>query len=96
MLLTIAFPRVKIWLLHIISLMYQKSKLLPYLREILHSAYIISYTKRHENRLEKFRMHHTDPRENLIEGLNIWNLAVIDNIDFKASMFLYGNIFDIT
>ena len=41
-------------------------------------------------------MHHTDPKENLIERSNIWNLAVIDNIDFKASIFSYGNIFDIT
>ena len=96
MLLTIAFPGMKIWLSHMISSICQKPKLLPYLREILHSACIISYTKRHENRLEKFRMHHTDPRENLIEGSNIWNLAVIDNIDFKASTFSYGNIFDVT
>ncbi|CAG8625145.1 16863_t:CDS:2, partial [Cetraspora pellucida] len=56
---------------------------------------VISYTKRHENRLENFRMHHANPRENLIKKLNIWNLSAINNIDFKASTFLQVNIFDI-
>ena len=65
-------------------------------REILRSACVIPYTKRHENRLEESRIRHTDPRKSLIEGSNIWNLAVIDNIDFKASTFSYGNIFDTT
>ncbi|RHZ69143.1 hypothetical protein Glove_290g67 [Diversispora epigaea] len=95
MLLTIAFPRTKIWLSRIISSVCQNPKLLPYLREILYSARVISYTKRHENRLENFRMCHSNPRENLIRGSNIWNLAVIDNIDFKASTFPQGNIFDV-
>ena len=40
-------------------------------------------------------MYHIDPKENLIKESNIWNLAVIDNIDFKASTFSYDNIFDI-
>ena len=94
-LLTIAFPGAKIWLSTIISSICQNPKLLPYLREILRSASVIAYTKRHESRLEKLRIHHIDPRNNLIEGSNVWNLAVIDNIDFKASTFSYGNIFDI-
>ncbi|KAF0497879.1 hypothetical protein F8M41_020633 [Gigaspora margarita] len=33
--------------------------------------------------------------ERLIKGSNIWNLAVIDNINFKASTIATGNIFDI-
>ena len=37
-----------------------------------------------------------DPTERLLEGLNVWNLAVIDNIDFKEKTFTYGNIFDAT
>ena len=96
MLLTIAFPETKIWLSHIISSMCQKPNLLPYLREIFRLVSIILYTKRHENRLERFRTLNADSRKNLIEGPNIWNLAVIDNIDFKASIFSYNNIFDTT
>ncbi|RGB26238.1 hypothetical protein C1646_770683 [Rhizophagus diaphanus] len=37
-----------------------------------------------------------NPTERLIKGPNIWNLAVIDNIDFKEKSFIYRNIFDIT
>src|SRR5947209_14682196 len=75
MLLTIAFPGTKIWLTHILSSLCQKPKLMPYLREILHSS---SITKQHENYLEKMRMLDANPRERLIKGLNIWNLSVID------------------
>jgi len=32
----------------------------------------------------------------LLKGENIWNVSVIDNIDFKESTFKYGNIFDTT
>jgi len=71
LILTITFPRIKIWLSHIILSICQKSKLLPYLREIFHSACIISYTKRHEKHLEHFRMYHIDPKENLIKESNI-------------------------
>ena len=34
--------------------------------------------------------------ERLLKESNIWNLAVIDNIDFKDKTFTYGNIFDTT
>ena len=37
-----------------------------------------------------------NPNERLLKGSNIWNLAVIDNIDFKDKTFTYGNIFDTT
>jgi hypothetical protein len=33
---------------------------------------------------------------NLRLGLNVWNVAVIDNIDFKDLIFRYGNIYDAT
>ncbi|RHZ81961.1 hypothetical protein Glove_115g58 [Diversispora epigaea] len=41
-------------------------------------------------------MSNTDPRSHLISSLNIWNVCVIDNIDFKQSTFAHGNIFDVT
>ena len=96
MILTIAFPGLKIWLTHILSSLCQKPKLFPYLQEILRLTNIIPYTKRHENRLEQSRTHQADPRERLIKGPNIWNLAIIDNIDFRASTYSRGNIYDVT
>jgi len=95
MILTIAFPGLKIWLTHIMSSLCQKPKLFPYLREILRLTNIIPYTKRHENRLEQSRAHTADPTERLIAGPNVWNLAVIDNIDFRASTYSRGNIYDV-
>ena len=35
------------------------------------------------------------PASRLKIGLNIWNLAVIDNIDIKDHTFSYGNIFNV-
>ena len=37
-----------------------------------------------------------NPRERLWVGDNIWNIGVIDNIDFKEKTFAYSNIFDQT
>ncbi|CAG8667987.1 7831_t:CDS:1, partial [Paraglomus occultum] len=97
MILTIAFPGMKIWLTHIMSSICQKPKLLPYLRQILYGAKVISYSKRHENRLELERAHNADPVSRILQGtqhINMFNLAVIDNIDFAALTFKSGNIFD--
>jgi len=42
-------------------------------------------------------MNTTDPSKRLIKGNNmIWNLAIIDNIDFKEKTFKFGNIYDVT
>src|SRR4051812_34578291 len=41
-------------------------------------------------------MNNVNPTERLKQDPNIWNLAVIDNIDFKQKTFTYGNIFDAT
>ncbi|RHZ76523.1 hypothetical protein Glove_196g120 [Diversispora epigaea] len=37
-----------------------------------------------------------NPTKRLIQGKNIWNLAIIDNIDFKEKSFKFGNIYDVT
>ena len=37
-----------------------------------------------------------DPTLRLKKNDKIWNLCVIDNIDFKEQTFSYGNIFDTT
>jgi hypothetical protein len=41
-------------------------------------------------------MNTTDPSKRLIKGNKIWNLAIIDNIDFKEKTFKFGNIYDVT
>jgi len=41
-------------------------------------------------------MENSNPAKRLIQGKNIWNLAVIDNIDFKEKSFAFGNIYDVT
>ena len=62
---------------------------------ILRSVYIVAHTQRHECHLEKQRMKEIIPQNNLIFGPKVWNLAVIDNIDFIQKSFQFGNIFDI-
>jgi len=41
-------------------------------------------------------MEDTNPLTRLLQGPKIWNVAVIDNIDFKDQTFYYGNIYDAT
>jgi hypothetical protein len=95
MLLTIAFPGIRFWLSYIMSSLCQKPKLLPYLRKILYTAKVVSYSKRHENRLEVERALNADPKSKILQGTQkMFNLAVIDNIDFAALTFKSGNIFD--
>jgi hypothetical protein len=73
------------------------------LQEILHVAHVASYGRKHQVRVEKQQMSIINPRDRLLiqraassseTPMKIWNLAIIDNIDFKAKTFSYGNIFD--
>jgi hypothetical protein len=41
-------------------------------------------------------MKNSNPVKRLIQGKDIWSLAVIDNIDFKEKSFKFGNIYDVT
>jgi len=41
-------------------------------------------------------MKNSNPIKRLIQKENIWNLAVINNIDFKKKSFKFDNIYDIT
>ena len=94
--LTIAFPSVNIWLTHIMSSLCRKPKLLSSLYAILYTANAVSHTQSYERRLEKIRINEAKPKERLLTGENVWNVSVIDNIDFKEKTFAYGNIFDTT
>ena len=96
MILSITFPGIDIWLTHIMSSICRKPKLLSSLYTILCTAGVVSHTQRHERRLKKVRMDKINPKERLQQGPNIWNVYVIDNIDFKEQSFAYGNIYDVT
>ena len=56
---------------------------------------VISHTARYEKQLEKERRLENNPNERILRGDNIWNVCVIDNIDFKEKTFCYDNIFDV-
>ncbi|RHZ75716.1 hypothetical protein Glove_212g59 [Diversispora epigaea] len=51
-------------------------------RAMLQTVHVIAHTQRHERRLEYQRMSSVIPCKNLLSGLHIWNLVIIDNIDF--------------
>ncbi len=78
------------------SLLYQKLKLYHSLYNILCIANIVFHTQQHERLLEKAHQHNAKPESRLLQGTKIWNISVIDNIDFMEQTFTYGNIFDAT
>ncbi|GBC05812.1 hypothetical protein RclHR1_06430013 [Rhizophagus clarus] len=94
--LNIAFKGWKIWLPQTMASLCRKPKLLSYLQGILEIVNITSHTQRHERNLEKIRALLVNPSDRICHEKNIWNLGVIDNIDFKEATFSYGNIFDVT
>ncbi|UZN99314.1 uncharacterized protein OCT59_000592 [Rhizophagus irregularis] len=93
--LNIAFKGWKIWLLRTMASLCRKPKLLSSLQGILEVVNITSHSQRHERNLEKIRAFCLVIQliEFAIEK-NIWNLGIIDNVDFKETTFGYGNIFD--
>ncbi|GES96424.1 hypothetical protein GLOIN_2v1482460 [Rhizophagus clarus] len=95
-LLNLAFPHLKVWLPRILASFSRMPRLLGYFRQLLRVFHLTSHTDRYERQLAKIRMNTTDPSKRLIKGNNIWNLAIIDNIDFKERTFKFGNIYDVT
>jgi hypothetical protein len=95
-LLNLTFPHLKVWLPRILASFSRMPRLLGYFRELLKIWHVTSHTDRYERQLAKIRMNATDPSKRLIKGNNIWNLAIIDNIDFKEKTFKFGNIYDVT
>ena len=94
--LTVAFSNWKIWLTHILASLCQRPKMLSSLQAALRAIHVVSYVRDHEVRVQKKRMEAVNPRTRLITTSNIWNLAVIDNIDVKDVTFQYGNVYDAT
>ena len=71
-------------------------RLLDSFRKFLTVYHVTSHSDRHERKLAKARMEKSNPVKRLIQGNNVWNLATIDNIDFKEKSFKFGNIYDVT
>ncbi|GES77224.1 hypothetical protein GLOIN_2v1482460 [Rhizophagus clarus] len=88
-LLNLAFPHLKVWLPRILASFSRMPRLLGYFRQLLRVFHLTSHTDRYERQLAKIRMNTTDPSKRLIKGNNIWNLAIIDNIDFKERTFKF-------
>lgn len=91
-----AFKGTKIWLTRMLASLCRKPRLISSFYKVLLSINAISHTKRQEYYLEKKRMDAAEPTSRLLKGPNIWNVCVIDNIDFKEKAFTYGNIYDTT
>ncbi|PKK56971.1 hypothetical protein RhiirC2_798932, partial [Rhizophagus irregularis] len=95
-LINFTFPYLNLWLPNVLASLCRRPKLLSSLHDLLTKCSIIGHTNRHERRLEKTRMKSADPSKRLLTEKNVFNLAVIDNIDFKERSFQFGNIYDVT
>ncbi|UZO16955.1 uncharacterized protein OCT59_008321 [Rhizophagus irregularis] len=91
----LAFSSFKLWLPQVLASLYRKPRLLSSLYQLL-ICHVTSHTDRHERKLANIRMEKANPAKCLIQENNIWNLAIIDNIDFKEKSFKFGNIYDVT
>ncbi|RHZ76865.1 hypothetical protein Glove_188g89 [Diversispora epigaea] len=90
------FSSYKIWITDILASLGRKPKLITRMNQLLTVWNITSHTERHKRTQEKTRMSNIIPKQRLIKKSNVWNLAVIDNIDFKQKSFAFGNIYDVT
>ena len=95
-LLGLAFPHLKIWLPRVLSSLGRMPRLLGSFRKLLTVCHVSSHSDRHERKLAKTRMEESNPSKRLIQANNVWNLAIIDNIDFKEKSFKFDNIYNVT
>ncbi|RHZ51446.1 hypothetical protein Glove_478g13 [Diversispora epigaea] len=94
--INITFHSFNLWLLSVLASLGRKPRLISSLHNFLNTCYVIGHTERHERNKEKDQMSNIIPFERLKKDKNIWNLAIIDNIDFKTKSFSFGNIYDVT
>src|SRR5439155_12105071 len=80
----------------VLASLCRRPKMISKLQSILHKIGAVAYSWDHEVKLQKKRMKSVKPESRLLKGPNIWNVAVIDNIDFKDITFHHGNIYDAT
>ncbi|RHZ88897.1 hypothetical protein Glove_20g22 [Diversispora epigaea] len=73
----------------ILTSLGQKPKLISSLHQFLKICHIMGHTERHERNKKKYRMDNIIPSQRLVKNKNIWNLTIIDNIDFKTKSFTF-------
>ncbi|PKB91647.1 hypothetical protein RhiirA5_448195 [Rhizophagus irregularis] len=81
---------------YLINIDLRKPKLLSSLHRLFTIWNVIGHSERHEQNLEKEHINKVIPTQRLYQESNIWNLTIIDNIDFKQKTFSFGNISDAT
>ncbi len=85
--LIIGFTNIPFWLTQSLTSLCWKPRLLSSLYQVLESVSIISHSISYERKLETSRMSIANPQTWIIIEPKIWNVYVIDNIDFKQSSF---------
>ena len=79
-----------------ISSLCRKPRLLSNLHDFLVSVNAAGIIRKHECIFEIKHIELADPKLRIWKKPNIWNICVIDNIDFKEKVFTYRNIYNAT
>src|SRR6185437_3023245 len=69
---------------------------LPSIRSFFEAVNVVSHTSRWERLLRKHQIQSADPTEKIQINPYIWNVCVIDNIDFEEATYEHGNIYNKT
>ena len=85
--LTMGFTNTPFWLTQSLASLCRKPRLLSSLHQVLESVSIVSHSISYERKLEAIRMSTSNPQSRIINESKIWNICVIDNIDFKQTSF---------
>ena len=94
--LTVRFINTPFWLTQSLASLCWKPRLLPSLHQVLESIGIVSHSISYERKLEAIWMSISNPQSQIINESKIWNICIIDNIDFKQTSFAWDNIYDTT
>jgi hypothetical protein len=93
----IAFPKMEVWFPQVMASLSRRPRLLGSMRDLFSTLQIMAHTSGNERKLEIERMSRSQPEIRLKKNdPKIWNLSIIDNIDFKEKSFTYYNIFNTT
>ncbi|CAB4436195.1 unnamed protein product [Rhizophagus irregularis] len=82
----------KMTLPRVLASLSRMPRLLGSFRQLLTVCHVSSHSDRYERKLAKTRMEESNPSNRLIRANNVWNLAIIDNIDFKEKSFKFVEI----
>ncbi|CAJ0845036.1 11397_t:CDS:2, partial [Entrophospora sp. SA101] len=90
-------PFLTLWFPQVMASLSRRPRLLGSMRDLFSTLQIMAHTSGNERKLEIERMSRIQPEIRLKKNdPKIWNLSMIDNIDFKEKSFTYYNIFNAT